>query len=293
MDHASSRPPTLGTCRTLDVPSGSLRYFESGPTDGPVVLFVHGLLVNADLWRGVVPGVAGAGFRTLAVDWPLGSHEIPMPRADLSPPGVARMIASFMDQLELEDVTVVANDTGGALTQILMAQDPDRIGRVVLTPSDSFERFFPPMFWLLPRLAKVPGGTAVLVRLLQLPLIQRLPLAFGHLAKRPMPTSTLESYVRPALRREIRRDLRSFLTRVHNSHTQVAATALRGFEQPVLLAWAPEDTLFPISLAERLVEVLPDARIVRVDDSRTFVPEDQPDVLAGLITEFARNHAAA
>ena len=149
------------------------------------------------------------------------------------------------------------------------------------------------MFWLLPRLAKVPGGTAVLVRLLQFARIQRLPLAFGHLSKRPIPTSTFQSYVRPALRREIRRDLRSFLTRVHKSHTQAAATALRGFEQPVLLAWAPEDTLFPISLAERLVEVLPDARIVRVDDSRTFVPEDQPEVLAALIAEFARNHATA
>ena len=108
-----------------------------------------------------------------------------------------------------------------------------------------------------------------------------------------MPRATLESYVRPSLRREIRRDLREFLRGVHRRHTMAAAERLAGFDRPVLLAWAPEDRLFPISLAERLAEILPDARIARIDDSLTFVPEDQPAVLAELITEFARKNAAA
>lgn len=286
------RPAALGTRREASLAAGTVQYFESGPEDGPTVLFVHGLLVNADLWRKVVPGVAGAGFRTLAVDWPLGSHHIPMPDGDFTPPGMARLIAAFMDELGLEDVTIVANDTGGALTQILMAHQPGRIGRVVLTPSDSFERFFPPMFWLLPRLAKVPGGTSLLVRLLQVGLIQRLPLAFGRLAKRPLPRAALESYVRPSLRPEIRRDLREFLRGVHRRHTMAAAEQLVEFDRPVLLAWALEDRLFPIGLAERLAAKIPDARIARIGDSFTFVPEDQPDALVDLIAEFAREHAA-
>ncbi|GLZ37944.1 alpha/beta hydrolase [Actinokineospora sp. NBRC 105648] len=280
--------------REISLAAGTVRFFEDGPADGPVVLFVHGLLVNADLWRRVVPEIARAGLRTLAVDWPLGAHHLPMPRVDYSPPGLADLIASFMAELDIRDVTVVANDTGGALTQILMTRHPDRIGRVVLTPSDSFARFFPPMFALLPLLAKVPGGTWLLVRALQLGLVQRSPLAFGRLAKRPIPREALDSYIRPA--REdprIRRDLRAFLRQVHRRHTLAAAGRLHHFTRPVLLAWAPEDTHFPIELAERLAALLPAATISRIEDSLTFVPEDQPAVLAHLVTDFVENNARA
>src|ERR671918_734812 len=109
-----SRSEALGTVREVDLPAGRIRYRECG--EGPPVVYVHGLLVNADLWRAVVPPVAAAGFRCISPDWPFGSHELPVPDADLSPPGVAAMLASFLDRLDLRDVTVVANDTGGGLT---------------------------------------------------------------------------------------------------------------------------------------------------------------------------------
>ena len=289
----SPRPAALGDSRELALDSGTLRWFENGPADGPPVVLVHGLLVNADLWRKVVPGLAAAGFHTYAVDWPLGGHEHPMPAADLTPPGVADLIEDFMDRLDLQDVMVVANDTGGALTQILMTRHPERIGRVVLTPSDSFERFFPPMFALLPRLAKVPGGTWLLVQSLRLRLVQRLPVGFGWLTKRPIPREAVDSYVLPSRRDPaIRRDLRAFLRTVHKRHTLAAAEQLPAFTRPVLLAWATEDKLFPTSLAERLAERLPDATIVPIADSLTFVPEDQPDELVRLIAEFAGRRVA-
>ncbi|PZS31572.1 MAG: alpha/beta hydrolase [Pseudonocardiales bacterium] len=281
----------LGTARELELAGGRIRYWERG--DGPVVLFVHGLLVNADLWRKVVPLVAAGGLRCIAADWPLGSHEIAVPDADLSPPGVAALIADFLDRLDLHDVTVVANDTGGAITQILMTQHPERIGRVVLTPSDCFERFFPPMFALLPKLARVPGGTWALVQLLRLRATHRLPLAFGWLTKRPVPAGVMDSYLQPSRRSAaVRLDLARFLRRVDSKHTLAAATKLPGFTKPVLLAWSGEDRLFPLSLARRLDAVLPDARLVIVPDTFTFIPEDQPDRLAELIVEFARDHAA-
>lgn len=132
-------------------------YTETGTR--PAVVSVHGLLVNANLWRKVVPEVAKAGVRCIAPNWPLGAHQLPMaPDADLTPPGVAKLIADFLTELDLTDVTIVANDTGGALTQILMANHPERIGRVVLTPCDAFEDFFPPPFDKLPKLARLPGA---------------------------------------------------------------------------------------------------------------------------------------
>ncbi|MQA07270.1 MAG: alpha/beta fold hydrolase [Pseudonocardiaceae bacterium] len=282
-----ARSQALGVSHSLELPPGTVRYRERG--SGRPVVFVHGLLVNADLWRAVVPTVAEAGYRCVAPDWPLGSHQKPMaPDADLSPPALAALIADFLAALELRDVTLVANDTGGALTQILMANHPERLGRVVLTPADSFERFLPPMFNYLPKLAAHPCSTTLLAAALRSRILQRLPVAYGWLTKKPIPGEFLDSYLGPSRHDpRIRHDLRKFLRGIHRRHTLRAAETLRRFDKPVLLAWAPEDRHFPISLAHRLAELLPDATIAEIPDSYTFVPEDQPDRLATLITEFA------
>jgi pimeloyl-ACP methyl ester carboxylesterase len=275
----------LGVEKSVELSAGVIRYRERG--DGPPVVFVHGLLVNADLWRKVVP-VVSREYRCLAPDWPLGSHSLPMRAgADLSPPGVARLIGEFLEALDLEDVTVVANDTGGGLTQILMTRWPERVGRVVLTPSDAFELFPPPPpFNGLTTLAKVPGFIWLSTRVAKIKALHRTPFMFGSVARNRIPDEVVSSYLTPAYRSsEIRRDLRAFLRGLHPRHTLAAAAALPSFGKPVLLAWAREEKLFR-GLGKRLADVLPDARLVEVADSYTFVPEDQPDVLAGLITEF-------
>lgn len=269
----------------IELTAGRLRYQDVG--SGPPVVFVHGLLVNGDLWRKVVPAVAGAGYRCLVPDWPLGSHSVAMPGADLTPPGVARLIAEFLAALDLRDVVLVANDTGGAITQIVMANHPERVGRVVLTPCDAFEAFFPSLFAPLPRLLRIPGATWLLVQALRLRATHRLPITFGWVAKRALPPEVVDSYLRPSRRDPaVRDDLRRFTTAVHKRHTLAAAARLSGFDRPVLLAWAREERLFPLSLARRLADVLPDARIELVDDSYTFISEDQPQALARLVVNF-------
>jgi pimeloyl-ACP methyl ester carboxylesterase len=283
----TKRSESLGQEHRVRLPAGEVRYFERG--EGAPVVFVHGVLTNAELWRKVVPDVAAAGFRCLAPDLPLGSHEIPMRAdADLSPTGNADLIADFLDALDLRDVTLVANDTGGALTQILLSRRPERVARVVLTPSDCFEYFFPPIFKALPPIARIPGSMAVLGQLLRIRALYPLPLLFGWVVKRPLPDAVAQAYLSP-LRKSagVRRDLRKLLREVHPRHTLAAAEALRTFDRPVLLAWAPEDKLFPIRLAHRLAELLPDAKVVEIPDSYTFVSEDQPAALAGHIAEFA------
>ncbi|WP_326837443.1 alpha/beta fold hydrolase [Amycolatopsis rhabdoformis] len=277
----------LGTDQTVSLPGGRVAYAEAG--SGPPVVFVHGLLVNANLWRHVVPPVAAAGFRCLAPDWPLGAHHLPMaPDADLTPPGVARLLGQFLDALDLTDVTLVANDTGGALTQLLMAENPARVGRVVLTPCDAFEEFFPAPFSTLPRLMRLPGAAWLTSRLLQVPLVRRHPATFGALTRRPIPARVLDSYLRPAhTDPAIRRDLRRFLLTVDPRHTLAAAEALPAFTKPVLLLRAADDRVFPPGLFDRLAALLPDARLVTVADSGAFLPEDRPAELARLIVDFA------
>lgn len=243
-----ARSGVLGEVHEVELDGTRVRYREIGR--GRPVVFVHGLLVNGDIWRGVVPAVAAAGHRCIVPDWPMGSHEVPVPGADLSPPGVAALIAQFLQRLDLTDVTIVANDTGGAISQIVMANHPERIGRVVLVACDAFERFLPPVFAPLTTLAKVPGAVWALVQSVRWRALHRLPITFGWVSKRPLPPDVVDSYLVPSRRDPaIRDDLRRFLVGIDRRHTLAAAQRLPAFTKPVLLVWAREDRLFPVSLA--------------------------------------------
>jgi pimeloyl-ACP methyl ester carboxylesterase len=276
---------SLGTPRTVDLRAGRIHYRERG-TGRPVV-FVHGLLVNGDLWRAVVPAVAEAGFRCLTPDWPLGSHGEPMRvDAELKPPHLAGLIAEYLDALDLDDVVLVANDTGGALTQLVMTQHPRRVGAVVLTNCDAFERFFPPLFQYLRVLPRIPGSLSLMAQTMRSKPLQRMPMAFGRLTHKPIDPAVMASYVLPVRRREIRHDLAKVLRGVNKRYTLEAARALPHFTKPVLFAWGTDDGSFRIAEAQRLADVLPNARVIPIEQSRTFVAEDQPDVLAKAILEF-------
>jgi pimeloyl-ACP methyl ester carboxylesterase len=281
-----SRSEALGEQREATLPQGTIRYRELG--SGEPIVFVHGVLVNGDLWREVVPRVAAAGHRCIVPDLPLGAHELAMNEdADLTPPGLARLIADFVDALELESPTLVGNDTGGALLQIAAANHGDRFGRVVLTSCDAFEHFFPTMFKYLAPLTRVPGGLPLLARAARLRPVRRAPNAFGWLMHEDPPQEVLDGWTEP-LRTNAgaRRDVTKVLRGVDKRHTLEAAERLRSFDRPVLIAWAAEDRFFPLADAQRLAAILPNARLVTLQDSYSFVPEDQPEELARLIVEF-------
>jgi pimeloyl-ACP methyl ester carboxylesterase len=287
-DRTYWRDPALGEARDLDLPGGPLRVFEAGT--GEPIVFVHGLLVNGALWRRVTPPLQRES-RCIVPDLPLGSHAVPMESdADLSPPGVARLVSDFLAALELDDVTLVGNDTGGAICQLVAAHHPERLGRLVLTPCDAYENFLPPAFRPLQYAARVPGLITALIQGGRIGAIRRGPLGFGLLSKRrPIDDETLRGYLAPFLRDGgVRRDALKVLRGISNRQTIEAAELLRNFERPTLIAWAPEDRFFKLRFAERLASEMPNARLVTIEDSFTFVPEDQPERLAELILEFIR-----
>jgi pimeloyl-ACP methyl ester carboxylesterase len=275
---------------TLDLTAGPIDYEDTGGS-APVVLFVHGLLVDGALWRKVVTRLDG--FRCVVPTLPLGSHRTPRrDRAALTPTGVADLLAEFMERLELTDVTIVANDTGGAITQLLLTRRPERIARVVLTPCDAFENFLPPAFRPLQWLAKARLLGAAL-QPMRIRALRPTPLAYGMLTKRPVPAEILDGWVRPALAsRGVRGDVQYFTRHIDKKLTLDAAAKLGSFDRPVLLAWSKEDRFFKIEFAERLAAVFPDARLEAIADAATFLPEDQPELLARLIAEFAGSQPA-
>jgi pimeloyl-ACP methyl ester carboxylesterase len=212
--------------------------------------------------------------------------------ADLTPPALARLVVEVIDRLELEKPVVVANDTGGALAQIAMAEQGEKLGPVVLASCDAFENFFPPLFRYLSVAAHVPGSAFLLGQTTRLKLVQRTPIAFGRLTREPVPPEYMESYGAPIRSSAgVRRDVTKVLRGINRRHTLAAAKKLPGFEEPVLLAWADDGRVFPVEDAKRLDEILPDARLEIVENSYAFVPEDQPERLAALIAEFAKQAA--
>lgn len=272
--------------KEIDLPAGTIRYREAG--EGRPIVFVHGYLVDGRLWDGVVDRLADR-FRCIAPDWPIGAQQIAMrPDADLSPPGIAALIDGFLAALELEDVTIVGNDSGGAMSQILVTRHPERVGRLVLTNCDTHENFPPGIFKAMPPLAKLPGGMTVLSAPFRIDALARA--AFKPFAKTAIPPELIASWMAPGLHdRGVKHDAAKVTAGMNKRYTLEAAEKLHGSELPLLLAWAPGDRYFPISYAERLAEGMSNARIVRIPDAKTFVPLDQPERLADEIATFVQS----
>jgi pimeloyl-ACP methyl ester carboxylesterase len=276
--------------KELTLPQGTIRYREAG--SGEPIVFVHGYLVDGRLWDGTALKLA-SGHRCLVPDWPLGAHRAAMnPDADLSPPGIADLIAGFLEALDLDGVTIVGNDSGGAMSQVLVTRRPERIGRLVLTNCDTHDNFPPGIFKLMPPLAKLPGAMTAMGLPFRIAPLRRA--AFAPFAKTKIPPQLIDSWLKPSQTdRGVARDTAKFTAGMNKRHTLEAAERLAGFDRPVLLAWAPGDRFFPISYAQRLRETIPDATLEQVEDAKTFVPLDQPGRLAELIAGFVASKRAA
>jgi pimeloyl-ACP methyl ester carboxylesterase len=273
--------------REIDLPAGRIRYREAG--EGKPVVFVHGFLVDGRLWDGVVDRLSDR-CRCIAPDWPIGAQQIAMkPDADLSPPGIAAIIDSFLAALELEDVTIVGNDSGGAMSQVLVTRHPERIGRLVLTNCDTHENFPPGIFKAMVPLAKLPGGMAVLSAPFRIGALARA--AFKPFAKTKIPADLIASWMAPSLGDPaIKRDATKVTAGMNKRYTLEAAEKLSSSDLPVLLTWAPGDKFFPIKYAERMVKETPNARLVQIPDAGTFVALDQPQRLADEIASFVESN---
>ena len=277
----------LGESRSVELKQGTIHFRERG--EGEPILFVAGVFVTGDFWRNVAPSLAGK-YRCICPDWPLGAHEEPMrPEADLTFPGIVRLIADFLDALGIERVTLVGNDTGTAYCTELAVSHPDRVERLVLTSGDALEIFPPRVVQWLKAVAYVPGLTHLTLPLVRFRPLRRLPSAYGWVAKRPFPREISDRYVRPAVTNKlVRQDFIKIVRDASPRYTQSAAARAADYPGPVLIAWSREDRVLPYRLGEELARRFPDATLEPIEDSYTFSPEDNPERLTELIAEFMR-----
>jgi pimeloyl-ACP methyl ester carboxylesterase len=256
----------------------TISYRVLGPEDSPhpPVVFVHGILVDSRLWDRVADGLASRGFRCYLPDWPLGSHTIPVDEgAELSPHTVATMIHDFVEKLGLSDVTLVGNDTGGGLCQLVIDAYPDLAGRLVLTNCDAFDKFPPFPFNLVFALLRGPVSIKILFEQMRLKALRHSPLGFGLLVT-PDPQLTA-SWLEPGRTDvRIRRDLARLLRAVAKTDLTDVSTRLHRFTKPVTIVWGQRDRAFTPSLGRRLAALFPDSTLIEVPGARTFVSLDAP-----------------
>ncbi len=269
----------------LTLQQATIEYRELGPADSshPPVLFVHGILVDHRLWLDVAEELARNGFRCILPDWPLGSHTVPVdPGVELTPRSVAEMIHEFITTLDLRDVTLVGNDTGGGLCQLLIDAHPDSVGRLVLTNCDAFDKFPPFPFNLVFATMRGPRSITALAGLMRFAALRRSPLGYGMLT-RPNDELTA-SWIKPcSTDRRIAANLGDLLRGVAAIDLTDVATRLPRFAKPVTVVWGQRDRAFTPTLGRRLAALFPHAKLIEVPDARTFVALDAPQAVVDAI----------
>ena len=268
-------------------------YSDTGG-DGPVVVLLHGVLMNGTLWDGLVDSLRDR-YRCIVPELPFGAHHTPMPdNADLTLESIATMIAEFLVELDLHDVTLVCNDWGGAQL-VISPGGSDRVANLVLVSCEAFDNYPPGLPGRLLCLnACLPGGTFMSVQLLRPRWIRHLSLTFGDMSKKRVPNDLFMSWIHPARHnRKVRRDLNKYLRNVPKKKQLLEwAEQQRSFRGRVLIVWAREDKLMPPAHATRLAERFTNSQLVWVSDSRTLIPIDQPKILTDHVRTFLAAHTS-
>lgn len=270
----------------IEINSGTIYYEEAGPANGRPVVFVHGYWMGGQVWRQVSQRPAALGLWCIAPTWPMGAHSRPMRAgADRSIYGVAGTVAEVLEALDLNDVLLVGNDSGGVVTQLVAVHHPERVGAIVLTSCDAFEHFPPPILNPVILAAKSRTLFRTAIQAMRLPVTRKR--AYGALAHRDI-EDFARVWVRPAMSDPaVAEDLRQLTLSFRTEVTTGVAARLPGFDKPALIAWSADDVFFERGDGERLAATIPNARLEIIEGARTFSMVDQPDRLAELISTFA------
>ena len=279
--------------RNIDVPAGVIEYDECG--SGPPVVLLHGLLMDHTLWDRVL-ALLPEGFRYIRPVLPFGAHRRAMnPGADLTLPGQVRLVAAFLDALNLQDVTLVHSDWGGAL--FLTARGLDhRVARQVILPCEAFGNFPPGLPGkMLAVVVRLPAGLQMAARQLRVGWLRRLPFLYGQMTRRPVPDELIRRWTDPVLTDpDIRRDLLAYCRGPLNKTALVADTeALRRFQGDALVLWSPDNRVMPPAHGRALAALLPHAKYAEVPGAYVLSPLDEPEAVAREMSQFLTSASAA
>jgi pimeloyl-ACP methyl ester carboxylesterase len=262
--------------RSVQTASGRVSYTEQG--SGPVALFVHGVLLNGYLWRHQLEDLSDIR-RCIALDLLAhGDTEI-APDQDVSVTANAKMLKEFLDALNIDQVDLVGNDSGGGIAQIFAALYPERVRSLTLTDCDTHDNWPPEAFKPFLAMAAAGGLRGTLETMLSDKGVYRSPQALGPAYEHPdrLTDDSIEKYLRPFVRTEQRaRDLQRFLAAFDNKHTLAVETQLKMLKAPTLIVWGTDDVYFDVKWSHWLADNIPGTRRrLELQGARIFFPEER------------------
>ena len=275
---------TVLTTRSIDTATGRISYIEAG--SGLVALFVHGVLLNKHLWRHQMADLADIR-RVIAVDLLAhGDTEI-APDQDVSVTANANMLREFLDALKIDNVDLIGNDSGGGISQIFAANNPERVRTLTLTDCDAHDNWPPEAFKPFVEMTKAGGLKDTLNALVTDKSVYRSANGLGPAYEWPerVTDGDIDIYLRPHLRSEQRtRDLQRFVVAFDNKHTVAIESKLRQLRAPTLIVWGTDDVYFPIKWAHWLAKTIPSAKEpVVLEGARLFFPKERSETLNKLL----------
>ena len=275
------------TTATVVVDDAEIEYTDTGA--GNPLVFVHGAYVTGAVWDDIIARLSGK-HRCVAPTWPFGAQRRPLgPEVDVGVVAAGQRIIGLLERLDLRDVTLVANDSGGGIVLSALGipgLDWSRVSRLVFTNCDSFEHFPPKAFAPLVKLCRVNNDAAGLaLRALATPpglaFFKRAVTKNGIAKERH--SAIFGGFLHSG---DVRRDAVRFSAALNPRHTAAAAPAIGKWFKPVLVIWGTEDDLFPTSHARRLADAFPNSTLRLVEGSSTYVMLDRPGETAGAIATF-------
>jgi pimeloyl-ACP methyl ester carboxylesterase len=270
--------------------SGPASYVDTGGPGRPA-LFVHGVGTSSYLWRHVIEELDGQR-RCVAVDLPLHGRTPAAADQDFTLPGLARFVADCCDALELTEVDLVANDTGGAVSQVFAAGHPERLHTLTLTNCEAHDNVPPKA--LLPGvlLARMGLYARIAPRLARdIPRARKRIFGLTYQDVTRLPEDIVRAWVEPQLgTAEAARQSQRLLTSLHARDLLAVEPALARLQVPTLIVWGTKDIFFRRKWAYWLRDTIPGAtEVVEIDGGRLFFPDER----AAELTVALRRHWAA
>lgn len=257
-------------------PSGAISYLEDG--SGPVALFVHGVLMNAHLWRHQLKHLAHVR-RCIAVDLLAHGGTQISPTQDVSATANAEMLLQFIDALGIDRVDLVGNDSGGGIALVFAARYPARVRSLTLTDCDTHDNWPPEAFKPFLAMARAGGLAGALQKMHDDKSFYRSAEALGLAYEDPstVPDQIIDAYLEPLLASPQRvRDLERFLEAFDCRHTVAVEAQLKTFQAPTLIVWGTDDVFFDVKWSHWLEQTIPGTRRrVSFEGARLLFPEER------------------
>jgi pimeloyl-ACP methyl ester carboxylesterase len=234
--------------------------------------------------------------RCVAVDLPLHGQTPAAAGQDFSLPGLARFLADFCDGLQLNDIDLVANDTGGAISQVFAAGHSERLHTLTLTNCETHDNLPPKVFLPTILLARLGLFARIAPRMTRdVRRARRRVYGMGYQDVSNLPEDIVRAWLEPLLGTpESAREYQRLLTSLHARDLLAAEPALARLRVPTLIVWGTGDIFFRRKWAYWLLDTIPGAtEVVEIAGARLFFPDERATELTAALRRHWDAHLEA